>query len=88
MGVLFIAIAIIFDEWNLLLVTGVCWVLAAIFFGYLRLRLARFRKYYTIARLQKMNPYDFEEYVIHLCNKLGFKLAVTPASGDDGADGI
>ena len=35
-----------------------------------------------------MDPFDFEEYVVNLYNRLGYSVRGTVAFGDDGADGV
>lgn len=46
-------------------------------------------KYYDISYLDKMNPYDFEEYVCKLYKGLGYNQSrCTSGSGDFGADVI
>lgn len=56
--------------------------------AYIIKRNARLRRYFGIASLQKMNPLDFEEYILNLYNKIWYSLKDTPSVGDDGADGI
>lgn len=39
-------------------------------------------------KLQRMNPYKFEELIVSLMRKIGIKMEQTPKSGDSGIDGI
>lgn len=44
--------------------------------------------YRTIEQLQRMNPYDFEEYIVRIYNRLGYALKETSMTLDHGIDAI
>lgn len=85
--ILLFGMAIIFWE-NVFLYIGTLpfcvWGLLFVFYIKRKLKL---RRYYSIASLQHMDPFDFEEYIVTAYNRVGFSLGSTPPSGDNGADG-
>lgn len=57
-------------------------------FALYKIRLRKIHMYWSIEKLQKIDPFLFEEYITNMFNKNGCKVNTSVASWDDWADSI